>query len=425
MIKAVKENKFLCLIWLVCSALTVLSVVKSTVFSAFILIIYAIYALVRKPADSFVLLISLAPFASLIKLAPGTTSLFTLCEIIYVLISCIKKRINNMSSALLIAILAVFMAISTINNLDILSIVKVAFSLFVVYYASADIRKKDVTNTALLLALGALIMLICTNVDGFVVKLTPYYEEINYYLTSSGELLFRNSGFFVDPNYFSMFLIIVLTLLSVMYYYKQIGASFWVLVLLIIPMGMFTYSKSYFLAIALLLLACFIFVIIPRHKAMSITVLLVGTVGIFLILAIPEIRDAVSAILERLLSGDITTGRTDINIDYINYIFSDIKVTLFGEGIAVEKFDGAANNVHNIYIEILFKLGFVGGVLYLVTLASALKRRTRVKKKVVNCIPVLFVLLMYFFLAGVCDHFLPFYVMISYMAYHYEALPEE
>ena len=53
---------------------------------------------------------------------------------------------------------------------------------------------------------------------------------------------------------------------------------------------------------------------------------------------------------------------------------------------------GAGNNVHNIYIESLYKMGIVGVLMYIVTLFNSInfKNGKKQKKKFVNYFPIIF-----------------------------------
>lgn len=125
-------------------------------------------------------------------------------------------------------------------------------------------------------------------------------------------------------------------------------------------------------------------------------------------------------ILARFSGGDFTTGRMKLNRDYLQYIFEHAKVLFFGDGISADRFSGAGNNVHCLYIELLYKLGVVGTFLYCGTLSAALSQpRKQLHRPFANYLPLAFFLVIFAFLAALVNYALPFYIIIVAAAYNY------
>ena len=70
------------------------------------------------------------------------------------------------------------------------------------------------------------------------------------------------------------------------------------------------------------------------------------------------------------------------------------------------------NNVHNLYIEILFRLGIIGGLLFIITIINCFPKK-HTKCKLVNYLPTIFMLVMYMALAGMNDYGLFYYILLS------------
>jgi len=74
-------------------------------------------------------------------------------------------------------------------------------------------------------------------------------------------------------------------------------------------------------------------------------------------------------------------------------------------------------------------MGIIGSIVYLTSLFAVLsnskKSVLKEKKKFVNYIPLIFVLLMYYFLAGILNYAMPFYVIIAYVAVNYGNLDND
>ena len=200
--------------------------------------------------------------------------------------------------------------------------------------------------------------------------------------------------------------------------------EFWVLLGLLIPLGLLTYSKSYFLCIAAFILLTVVFVLFPKHKGWAV----VSVIGI--IVAIPVILSGkigiFNTILARFSEGDLTSGRAELNELYMNYLWNNPAALFFGEGITADRIANL-NNVHNIYIESLFKLGITGCCLYVYVLLVSVNMRTKYtkKRKIANYIPALFLAVMYYALAGIMMYELPFYIAIAFLAIDFPLLDED
>ena len=249
---------------------------------------------------------------------------------------------------------------------------------------------------------------------------------MDYYIDSTGHATdtLRVSGFFGDPNYCAVLIVLVLSLLGVLYYYKAIGTEFWLHAALLVPLGFLTYSKSYFLCIVLFVIMLILFVLFPKHKCWAL-VSLIG-IGVAVWLVINGRIEAINMILARFAQGNLTTGRTALNQVYLQYIYDNTKVLFFGDGISADRFSGVSNNVHCLYIEILYKLGIIGTGLYCGTLVATLsKTKKQVERHFVNYLPLVFFMLMFGFLAGVVNYALPFYIIIVALTFNYTSLASE
>ena len=174
----------------------------------------------------------------------------------------------------------------------------------------------------------------------------------------------------------------------------------------------------------MLILFLILFVLFPKHKRLAIVALIL--VAVIVSMALSGKIEVITTILERFSNGDITTGRADLNSLYLTYVWENPMVLLFGSGISTDRIIGASNNVHNIYIEGLFKLGIVGCVIYICTLLSCilLPKKSISKRKFVNFLPLIFVAILYFALAGIIMYELPFYLAIAFLSVNFNSLDE-
>ena len=414
------ENKIVFLIWFVSLVLITISIFTSPILSIAALLIMIISFVFLSPEKSLVLLFGILPYANIFKYKPETTSFFTIAEILLVLILVIKiKKIKLFPLSCLI-ILFGYTLITSANNLNLLLIIKVFSAFLLIYYSVRLIKINDFKQLTLLLTISTIITLILSNNSWYFSFLSNYFSDLNYYNDGfSSSNIVRSSGFMGDPNYCAMLIIVVITILCVLYYHKDIGNIFWLFIVLLVPLGMLTYSKSYFLCLVVLVFLMIIFVIFPKHKVWAVCCLAIVPILAFFVFS--GKFESVNMILDRFNADDITTGRNDLNIAFLNHIVSSPSNLILGSGIGSSRIVGVSNTVHNIYIELFYKYGLLGSSLFILTLFSLFPRRFKTTKyKVVNFFPLCFVVIMYFFLAGIEMFEFPFYIILSFVSLNYK-----
>lgn len=180
-----------------------------------------------------------------------------------------------------------------------------------------------------------------------------------------GTGIYRFMGLFKDPNYYMTLLVLALAMLFQMKNCGRIRLPLFLVYFLCFTIcGILTYSKTFFLMFVLL---CGIFVVWQfwnRKIFKGIIFTLIAAAGALYLIYSEDSPFAV--VMTRLTTaedlGALTTGRTDVYAMYWASITEDMGTFLFGHGLAAE---GLRKDPHNIYLEILYYVGFVGIVLYL------------------------------------------------------------
>lgn len=422
MIKAIKQKKLLYVTAVIALVLIAAGISIGSLFSLAAFALSAAAMLLLPINDAYLLLFALMPFANIFKLSPSSTSLFTLLELLIAFYGLIKlKKLNALFLTSLLFLCGYFIICSG-ADINLLSVIKTIVGFLLIYCTIQHLKRDDLSHLAYLFSASVSAMLLLCQIPRYMNSVIPYLGDLDYLVTSSGVAsdTLRSSGFLGDPNYCALMIIAALSFLCVLYYYKSIGNEFWLFGAILAPLGFLTYSKSYFLCITVLAVVLILFVLFPKHKRWAVISLFGLTV---LMLSAFSGKIAVfNSMIDRFSSGDLTTGRSELNLDYLTYITSDAKVLFFGEGLASERYFGARNNVHNIYIEVLYKLGIIGTILYVTTLFLSLKNTMpKMKKNVINYIPAVFMVTMFFFLAGVLNYSTPFYIIIAYIAFYFHA----
>ena len=125
--------------------------------------------------------------------------------------------------------------------------------------------------------------------------------------------------------------------------------------------------------------------------------------------------DAFNTVLSRFEEADVsalTTGRTGLWADYMSFLWDNKLVLFFGVGFGGNYVDAKA--AHNTYIDLLYYMGVVGTVIFILVMAAILKAGNRLKEKSwLNNSVVLGVAVMYFSLSELFYFDWAFHIVIA------------
>ena len=380
------------------------------VYIGFLLTILSI--LILKNKGIFCILIFIHPMATIFKVAPGTTSFFTLIEIFAILI--LSFRVYNFRKEFLLLIIILIFEIF-INANGIINIIKL-FNIIMIYYLFTVLYKKEDAKYYIICFLASiLISSLLGAVKDKIPRLISFYESIIFEVLD-GEAVFRFSGIYNDPNYFSVSIIqgIIVVFSSFINRNIKNRTLFGVIFLLLLFCGSLTISKSFYL------LALFVIVMIMLSSDFNRNFVPI-ICGIFLIMLVIHINPfgLLNNIFARFDTYDITTGRADIWKVYIAYIFSSVKTFLIGVGIDASYLLASNHVAHNIYIEVLYHIGIIGFILYFATFAIITNLSDiKIKRCMLNYIGYICLMIQFFFLNGLTTFDMPFYLMICYIVFN-------
>ncbi|MGM9682373.1 MAG: hypothetical protein ACI3XQ_02115, partial [Eubacteriales bacterium] len=224
-----KADKKLYIIWAMALLSIALGVLTTNYLSLIAMALFCVAVFFSSSEDMLSFLVGMLPFANIFKLSPDSMSLFTVCEMIAVLflVMRVKIRFSWLISTL---ILAAYMLAFSFNNFNILTIIKVIVGFILIGSAVFIYTRKGIVRSARMLSLSTIIMLLLSSNSKYCSYVEPYLNDLDYLIDSTGHATdtLRISGFMGDPNYCSVLIIMVLSLLCVLYYFKSIGVEFWV-----------------------------------------------------------------------------------------------------------------------------------------------------------------------------------------------------
>lgn len=384
------------------------------------LAVFCLYALVSDDETSICNLFFLMPFASLFKVTPGTMTLFTVCELFVVILFIVKRGLNS-KIFVFVSLYTVYMVAGSItsSNLDMPEIIKQVVNMLMLYFfvkSFSECHYKRMFNYFIAA------VIISSTIGWFGTTIIPNFNEF----VKSTELVlteeYRFSGLHGDPNHYSINVILAFVLSIVMYVKKMNEPiCFWLCFGILTFFGFHTYSKSFLLMYIFVFLFALWRVIKSRNPIAYIVI--IAFVSVLIYLAKTD-NSVISMTIERLMNtndvDDLTTGRSKIWTAYFLYVSERMNVLFFGRGINAPYLSiGVA---HNAYIEIIYYLGIFGTILYILSVAIALrfgKREQKQGKKVFfNYIGWLSLMAMLFFLSTLFAYELVFHLFLSYCVYN-------
>ncbi len=195
-----------------------------------------------------------------------------------------------------------------------------------------------------------------------------------------GSTLMRFQGLFQDPNYYMSLLIVALALLMKLKNSNRIRSwHFWCMGVGFAAFGLLTYSKTFFLMLVLLVGVYVVWQFWDRKFARGVALTFTGAVAAAVLLLADFSPFAV--ILTRLTNAtnldELTTGRSEVFVAYMNVITENVGSALFGQGLAAQ---GLQKDPHNLYLEIVYYIGVIGLLLlvcFIGAMTHLMKRKAR------------------------------------------------
>lgn len=185
-----------------------------------------------------------------------------------------------------------------------------------------------------------------------------------------GSTLTRFQGLFRDPNYYMTMLTIAIVLLAVLWVNRYVSAR--ALVMGTVPLiifGALTYSKT-FLIVFTLLVVFFIGMLVHEGRyGLALVGILLAAVALVVLS-----QTVFSVTLYRIISTDnlydLTTGRSELLVEYLKVIGESLGVLFFGKGLSAEIL---VRGTHNLFLEFAYFLGLTGLLLMILYAVSLLR----------------------------------------------------
>lgn len=325
--------------------------------------VIAIFFIIAKIHIKLNIIFFLIPYLYIFKFNPDTMSLVIVFEI-FIIIQCIKddgiriKSLYNILILLGLQLLTVFFM-----NSNIITIIGFGINLLFLNLVCAS---KKCKGNYYRYIIGYIVAIIVGTIS-FIIMQPEYLETVQ-----SAEVAIRFKGLLNDSNLYSQQILIGMCFCISCFikFRKRI---------LIIPyttlliLGYLSYSKMFAITSIIVTIIGGYLVMKTGNKEDKIMNFIKKYIVIFIIVIVGIIltqKVLIPVFNERsIISGDITSGRLDLVMNYMKLMYYEPKYLLIGVG-----FDNSAyilyENIkvflgsHNLYISIVFELGIIGSVLF-------------------------------------------------------------
>lgn len=359
------------------------------------------------------------PWTMFIKINPKSFSLFSVVDLIFVLIFILHQYKNgkllNKKCISLLIIFGLFVSFVTLinGNINIISLGGWLLHMLTIYIFAVNVNteqdKKDIIYSLLCGTIAAGLTFVFATINSTFMNYLLKYTEISTVLVN-GRIFYRCSGLDYDPNYYSVLCLIFSWSAIIINSKKRFFVS--VLSILCLLIGLLSLSKMYLITV---IISIFLYVLLTERntkKFKTITFLLILLLAFYRLFG-----DVVINIFQTRLKNvnnmnDFTTGRSDIWKLYINYLIANPIIILFGNGMNGNTLLGHA--AHNSFITGIYKFGILGLVLmigYYKSVFNLIKNSN--KPKILYFIPLFLFLISFISLDTITYDFAPYLFFVS------------
>ncbi len=298
--------------------------------------------------------------------------LFLVCVIIFILkfyfVLYIKeKRKPDVFTLISLAFFFVYCLMPTGSyNLNTLLRLFIFIAIFIAF--NMVLQKSDVFRGHYNIKIVC-IAIIISSIFSLTYYFNPYLKDYIIMVYVDGNLA-RFMALFIHPNVLAMFCEVLLSLLLYYIASNKSTKTDFILFGIMSFIGLLTFSKTYLIIFAFLVIFLFG---LQFKRNFKITSLVFASLAILFSLFFILLPNAGQRILDRFIGsigsckkfGDfmnmITTGRYDLWKEYLSYLGHNPVALFFGRGLGAPSLSSKLSP-HNAYISMLYELGIVGTI---------------------------------------------------------------
>lgn len=207
---------------------------------------------------------------------------------------------------------------------------------------------------------------------GTIYLLPPYLGQV-YHIESFADVKYlRYMGLLYQPNFVAMFSYIPFAILAYFIISGKAKWQDWVLFALLSVVGFSSFSKTFLIIFALILLSLFVWALIKNWKVTLGATIVFAALVTILYFAKPDIfQSYVGRFFGEINScqsatdvmNKLTTGRYSLWVEMGQYLGSHPLQLFFGRGLGAAPLSSAGP--HNTILSMVYQLGIFGSVLFL------------------------------------------------------------
>lgn len=306
-----------------------------------------------------------------------------------------EKKKFKIKKSIIIATLAVFfLEVIHFNNIysdfysQIFNAINLAFDFFICVILIQEKRNfNDYRKISLSLLLGV--------ISSAIIFILANDNIISMIFSSR----YRLSAYGNDPNYLSFYIILGVCAILFCSYYNKLSIIDILVLVIVSGIGLLTSSKMCILCL-ISIFVIYIYTLFKKsfRKLFSVIFKILPITLLFILLFNNELTYLIEKFFERFEEsysssslGNLTSGRSEILIFYIDQMYSSLFSILFGRGInyySYYQIKGASLLAHNTYFDFLLSWGILGVIVFLIFFIVNIPKSNN--KKIINYLPLMY-----------------------------------
>ncbi|MFJ5791244.1 hypothetical protein ACIQXW_01310 [Lysinibacillus sp. NPDC097162] len=431
-----KNKNFSIWICVISSIFVVLKMYTGSNLFLFIFISLVITAmLLDKQQHRIDYLLFFISWVYVIKFDLTSYSLFVVLSFVYIVLSVMTLFMQNkgISTQLVITyvLFVCFAVLATVfNSGNVIEVLGFVLNYSVIFFAVLFIDSNTYFRRyTYVYAIGLLIAAIVRWISFSVQSIDSFIESMTIVNTvkTTSAINTRFTGLDLDPNYFSLQILIAIACLLVLFYYdRKMEIKPIVFIIVLAIFGIFTYSKMFIITfIAFILLTFIMFVKNNVKTAFQFASFMLAICGVLLFFFYEKLFEIywIRFFGAGTSTDAITTGRLSSWNMFAAEILQSTKIFVIGAGFGTSFSN--AKMAHTMYLSTPYYLGLVGivlALLYIVSLNKVLRQnignsgKTNFQILAVNAIPLYIMLIANAVLDSFVMDYFPFHIMLIMFA---------
>ena len=347
-------------------------------------IVFYLFTIVSAPNGYIIpLMLFYLPWSPILKISPDSISFVSIASIlVFFKILFFKKEFSIKTNLIISFVGLLFVTLSSkmFHEYE-LSASYIMFFIMLVVFATINDLYSDEMNfeiSVIFFSFGIILATVASLLCAENVNIQEYIVVFEYEYSG----VTRHCGFYGDPNFYAAQIIPAIGTLLVIISRKKGKRLFSVmLIIALILCGLTSLSKSFLLCLVLIF-AIWLLSLVVTKPSMFLVALFSLVTLLLIVLSTGMLSDVIEQYIIRFSgatdSSSLTTSRSDLWKEYINFLWDNPLETLFGQGFT-SVFNGVHKGSHNTIIQLIYQFGLLGTVFLSLWFASFKKSQEKPK----------------------------------------------